>query len=320
MIKEKKRRKKVGIALGSGSARGWAHIGVFKALDEENIQIDYIAGTSIGALVGSVYAEGNIKSLEKFAKSITWKTIISYLDITLPINGLISGKRVSKLLTGYFTSKKIESLNIPFCCVAVDIATGKEVRINSGRIVDAIRSSISIPGIFTPFEKDERCFVDGGVINPLPVNVVMEMGAEIVIAVDLNNYTIDKKKLNIEDSGNQKKIGYENMSITKENRDSQIIQIIEEKYFSIKGSIKNKFNHLAGRKNVQNIFEIIANSTYIMQKKITQCNLSQFKPDILIQPELGSFKLFDFDRAEVAINEGYDKTKQIIVDLKKKIN
>ena len=320
MIKEKKRRKKVGIALGSGSARGWAHIGVFKALDEENIQIDYIAGTSIGALVGSVYAEGNIKSLEKFAKSITWKTIISYLDITLPINGLISGKRVSKLLTGYFSYKKIEALNIPFCCVAVDITTGKEVRINSGRIVDAIRSSISIPGIFTPFEKDKRYFVDGGVINPLPVNVVREMGAETVIAVDLNNYTIDKKKLNIEDSGNQKKIGSENISIIKKNRDSQIIQIIEEKYFSIKGSIKNKFNHLASRKSIQNIFEIIANSTYIMQKKITQCNLSQFKPDILIQPELGSFKLFDFDRAEVAINEGYDKTKQIIVDLKKKIN
>ncbi|MCK4835709.1 MAG: patatin-like phospholipase family protein [Candidatus Aminicenantes bacterium] len=320
MIKEKKRRKKVGIALGSGSARGWAHIGVFKALDEENIQIDYIAGTSIGALVGSVYAEGNIKSLEKFAKSITWKTIISYLDITLPINGLISGKRVSKLLTGYFSNKKIEALNIPFCCVAVDITTGKEVRINSGRIVDAIRSSISIPGIFTPFEKDKRYFVDGGVINPLPVNVVREMGAETVIAVDLNNYTIDKKKLNIEDSGNQKKIGSENISIIKKNRDSQIIQIIEEKYFSIKGSIKNKFNHLASRKSIQNIFEIIANSTYIMQKKITQCNLSQFKPDILIQPELDSFKLFDFDRAEVAINEGYDKTKQIIVDLKKKIN
>jgi len=316
MINNKK-MKKIGIALGSGSSRGWAHIGVLKALKEEDIQIDYIAGTSIGALIGAVYATGNIDSFEDFTRKITWKTVLSYLDVIIPKNGLISGKKIYKLLSEYFGTKTIESLKISYCCTAVDINTGKEIRFKSGSIVNAVRASISIPGIFNPFSYKGKYLVDGGILNPLPVNIVRQMGADIVIAVNLNHQQVNtSKKKHDNSTGKKDKILSGKIDINKD-RNNQIIQIFEKKYKTIRKSIQSKYKGLVSWKNAPNILDIMGNTTYIIQDMIAKNNLILFKPDILIQPALGHLKLLDFDQAEATIDEGYKKTKQVVGDLKK---
>lgn len=311
--------KKVGIALGSGSARGWSHIGVLKALAEEKIKIDYIAGTSIGALVGAIYASGDINSLEKFALGITWKTIVSYLDITLPRNGLISGKKISKLLSEYFSDKTIESLKVPFCSVSVDILNGEEVWIKTGKIIEAVRASISIPGIIIPYKKNKRYLVDGGVLNPLPINVVKDMGAEIIIAVDLNSCLLEKERSLQKNKNIRKEDLKEKIDTKNEKRNNQLIHQIEKGFANLSGSVRSKIKNLKKNNNNPNIFEIMGNTTSVMQNKITQMNLESLSVDFLIQPQLKDFKLLDFDRADVAIKEGYCRTKPILSDLKEKI-
>lgn len=311
-------KKKIGIALGSGSARGWAHIGVLKALDEAGIKIDYISGTSIGALVGAIYAVNGIKKLESFAKKITWKTIVSYIDPVLPRTGLISGKKISKLLASYFGERTIESLEIPFCAISVDILSGSEVKIETGRIVDAVRASISIPGIFNPLVNDGRYLIDGGVVNPLPVDSVIEMGADIIIGVNLNRYVTgrnNKDNLIIEETGQKEK----NLKSQKKRKQNiQIFNRIESEYQHLMDSLKRKKEVEKISAGLPNIFEIIDSTIHIMENRITDINLKEAKPDFLIEPEVGDFRLFDFDRAEEAIEEGYKKTNLIINKIKKK--
>ncbi|MEN8154443.1 MAG: patatin-like phospholipase family protein [Acidobacteriota bacterium] len=311
---------KVGLALGGGSARGWAHIGVLKALDEAGIKINYISGTSIGALVGAVYAVDGIKKLESFAKKITWKTIVSYVDPVLPRTGMISGKRINKLLEEYFGDKEIEDLEIPFTAISVDIQTGNEIKISSGRIVDAVRASISIPGIFTPFVLNKRFLVDGGIVNPLPVDSVMEMGADIIIAVNLNRYVTgrnNRKNLIVKEKGVKEK-NFKDQK--KEKKNIQMFDRIEDKYFDLLDTFRRKKEIEKSATGSPNIFEIIDSTIHIMENRITDINLKEVKPDFLIEPEVGDLRLFDFDRASEAIEEGYKKTASIIPELKNKIN
>lgn len=174
--------EKIGLALSSGSARGWAHIGVVRALAEAGIRVDYVAGTSIGAVVGAVYASGNIDALQEVALQLDWRQIAYFFDVVLPKSGLIDGKKVSAFIRSHVNGINIEELPIPFCAVSTDLATGDEVVIQSGDIIDAVRASISVPGIFTPVKKNGTFLVDGGLVNPVPVSVVRQMGADFVIA------------------------------------------------------------------------------------------------------------------------------------------
>jgi len=184
--------RKIGLALGSGSARGWAHIGVIKALTEVGVRVDYVAGTSVGAVVGAVYASGRIAALEDVVLQLDWKQIASFLDIVFPKSGLIDGNKIADFIRRHVEAKKIEDLPLPFCALATDLATGGEVAIQEGDIIEAVRASISVPGIFTPVRKDDMILVDGGLVNPVPVSMVREMGADFVIAVDLNHDIVGK--------------------------------------------------------------------------------------------------------------------------------
>lgn len=178
------RRPKIGLALGSGGARGFAHLGVIKVLKEEGIPIDLIAGSSMGALVGSFYgAEQDIDRLYKMSKFFRRKY---YLDFTVPKMGFIAGKRVKELIRIFTFGKKLEELKIPVGIVATDIVSGEKVVFTEGPIAEAVRASISIPGIFVPEKINGRLLVDGGVIDRVPVSVVKEMGADVVIAVDVS--------------------------------------------------------------------------------------------------------------------------------------
>lgn len=180
------RRKKIGLALGGGYARGLAHIGVLEVLEREGIPVDIIAGTSIGALVGSLYArQMDAGLLRKQAQKFDLMSMTSLVDLAVPRGGFIGGRRITNLLRRLIGDVKFDDLNIPLACVATDIITGDEVVINEGSVLEAVRASISIPVIFTVVEMQGRYLVDGGLVNPVPVSVVKAMGADIIIAVDI---------------------------------------------------------------------------------------------------------------------------------------
>ena len=180
-------KKKIGLALGSGSARGLAHIGVLRVLKEEDIPIDMIAGTSIGAVVGALYAlRKNITRIEEIADKINWTRLLSLVDLTLPKTGLIGGKRIiawAKSIIG--RDVQFSDLEIPFACVATDIMTGQEIVINEGSVMEAVRASFSIPGLFSVAKREGKYLVDGGLVNPVPISIVKNMGAEFIIAVNV---------------------------------------------------------------------------------------------------------------------------------------
>ena len=187
-------RKKIGLALGGGATRGLAHIGVLAVLEKEGIPIDLIAGTSAGAIVGSLYAQdrdaGQIKEL---ALDLAKHKLAHFIDPSLPKTGLIKGKKIKGLLASFIGDDiRFSDLKIPFACVATDIETGEEIVIDRGSVPEAVRASISIPGIFTVVKRGGRFLVDGGLVNPVPVSVVKDMGADFIIAVNVIPDVIDR--------------------------------------------------------------------------------------------------------------------------------
>ena len=187
MTEQSTHRPKIGLALGSGSARGLAHIGVTRALKDAGIHVDYVAGTSIGAAIGAVYASGKLDSLQDAYLAMDWKKIAYFFDVVFPKSGIIDGKKVADFMRDYVHSENIEDLPLPFKAVATELNSGEEVVLETGDVIEAVRASISVPGMFTPVRRDGRVLVDGGLVNPVPVNVARAMGADIVIAVDINH-------------------------------------------------------------------------------------------------------------------------------------
>jgi len=188
----KSKRPKIGLALGSGGSRGLAHIGIIKALEENNIPIDFIAGTSIGAMVGGFYAAGlGVKKMEDIVLETNWRRIFSLVDPRLK-QGLITGEKVKTFIEGFVDGKRIEDCKIPFVAVATDLKTGEIVILNKGEMAQAIRASISIPLVFQPVEIDGRMLADGGLSAPVPVDIVRAMGADIIIAVNLDKHYHDE--------------------------------------------------------------------------------------------------------------------------------
>lgn len=299
---------KIGLALGSGSARGWAHIGVIRALKEEGIRVDYVAGTSIGAVVGAVYSAGKIDVLEEWVEHLRWRQILSFVDVILPHSGLIDGKKVANLIRKYVPVRNIEELDIPFSAVATNLLSGEEVILKHRDIIEAIRASISLPGIFTPVETNGIILVDGGLVNPLPVSVVRNMGADFVIAVDLNSDVIPEKPAKKSTDTGHSKLSHIKRKLA-EGPASSLLMALESR---VKTPQILKLAHIQrwlDKKSTPDIFEILATSVRIMQAQITRLNLKTFPPDILIQPHVGHINLLGFNRAKETIEEGYKSAK-----------
>ena len=180
------KKPRLGLALGSGSARGWSHIGVLEALAEAGIVPDIIAGCSIGALVGAAAATGKLAELKAFALSLTWREIAKMMDVRLASGGLVEGGEVVAMLCDLGISGPIETARLPYVAVATDLRSGREVWMREGPIETAVRASISLPGIFSPAQRDGHFLVDGGLVNPVPVSAARALGADVVIAVNLN--------------------------------------------------------------------------------------------------------------------------------------
>lgn len=300
---------KVGLALGSGSARGWAHIGVINALTDAGIHIDYIAGSSIGAVVGAVYASGNIGSLEEVVIQLDWKQIVFFLDVVFPKSGLIDGNKIADFIRSHVETKKIEDLPLPFCAVSTDLATGREVVIKKGNIIEAVRASISVPGIFTPARKDDMTLVDGGLVNPVPVSVAREMGADFVIAVDLNHDIVGKKGISetsIPDFGDPAK---ETRTGKSRKRGNKILDGLNKRFKTYNLPAFSQLKQWMAGDQLPNIFEVLVASINIMETQITDTLLKTDPPDLLIRPSLGHLKFLEFHRAKEAIVEGYMETK-----------
>jgi len=306
---------KIGLALGGGSARGWAHIGVIRALNEAGIDIDYIAGTSIGSVVGSVFASGNIKDLEEVAVRLDWKQIAYLFDVVLPKSGLIDGKKVAGFVRNHLRKSNIEELPIPFCAVSTDLDTGHEVVIRKGDIIEAVRASISIPGIFTPVRNNGRILVDGGLVNPVPVSVVREMGADFVIAVDLSHGIVGKKK-SLQDTPHELGVAHsqkdDQQRTEKKNR---ILEALNNRLAAIDFSALSWIKHSKGVEPLPSIFDVITSSINIMEAQISATRLKADPPDLLIQPNLSHIKFLEFNRASEAIAEGHTEAKRQLTKL-----
>jgi len=178
--------KKIGLALGGGAARGLAHIGVLEVLEKEGIPIDMIAGTSAGAAIGALYAQGKDTSqIKNLVADLGWKRLAPLIDLALPKTGFIEGRKIKELLRLIIGDKKFSDLKVPLACVATDIMTGEEVVIDRGSVLEGVRASISIPVIFTVVKWKGRYLVDGSLVNPVPVSVLKQMGADFIIAVNV---------------------------------------------------------------------------------------------------------------------------------------
>jgi NTE family protein len=295
-------KAKVGLALGSGSARGWAHIGVIRALVDAGIEIEYVAGTSIGALVGAAFALNKMDVLEDFARQLDWKQIVSFLDFIFPKSGLIDGKRITDFFRSHVHDINIEEMSLRYCAVATDLVTGSEVVLNQGDLIEAIRASISIPGIFAPVNKSDSFLVDGGLVNPVPVSVARDMGADYVIAVNLNHSITDERSTKSIQAVTSSMID----QIGKSTRQkSGLGQALSGRLNEFNSPALSQVSQWMRSNPAPSIFDVLTTSINIMEVQVTTTGLAANPPDLLIQPKLRDIRFLEFHRAEEAIAEGY---------------
>ena len=289
---------RIGIALGSGSARGWAHIGVLQALAELGIKPNIVAGSSIGALVGAAYASDQLDDFERIVKKLNWKDIVRYLDMSIMGGGLIQGDKLTKFFRQHVKEIDIQALPRHFAAVATELQSGREIWFQSGSILDAVRASVALPGLFTPFKQNNRWLVDGGIVDPVPVSLCKAMGAEIVIAVSLNDGIMGKYGRNNHNELATKQTINENESALWGRISEQLGRTLMDK--------KNLLlARLFGENlNSPGLIEVLAGSIHIMQDRITRSRMAGDPPDILLAPRLNQLGLMEFDRGTMAIEEG----------------
>ena len=296
----KSKPHKIGLALGSGSARGWAHIGVIRQLAEAGIEPDIISGTSIGALVGGAYCSGKLDILEDWVLQLTKMAIAKNLDINIfSGGGAIKGKRLFDFFREQIGDVAIEDLSKPFAAVATDLATGREVWLQKGSLMDAVRASLALPGLFTPAEIDGQWLVDGALVNPVPVSLCRVLGADFVIAVNLNgelfrnDRLISPKKLPEKDEDDEEPVS----SLTARIR-QQTNQFLSHLFES--------------NNNTPGLLDVLTSSLNIMQDRITRSRMAGDFPEVMIIPKLSDIGLMEYYRAEETIEEGRASIKRAL--------
>ena len=329
--------KTVGLALGCGASRGWAHIGAIEALLEEKIPINFIARCCVGAYVGALYAAGSLESLKTFVLKMDGKKVFSYFDVVFPRSGLLNGtKRVRELFSMHTDVTDFSQLCVPLTMVATDLKTGDKVVLKYGSLLDSLRATMSIPGLFAPARIKGRFLVDGGLVDPVPVGIARAMGADVVVAIDLAGGLSSRKikkytplpapprppRLNrhpdLPDIGKGavEEAVIESSDDLPETRDD-LLQKLSDYYATAENSFKTKISELFRRESdIPDIIETVMSSISIMQGRIARINLAVDPPDILIQPRLGELKMMDFDQVEHVIEEGYIAVKEKIEDIR----
>jgi NTE family protein len=299
MTKQSINQPKIGLALGSGSARGWAHIGVIQALSKLGIKPDIVAGSSIGAFVGAAYASNKIDELAYWVNTLTWKNILNYIDLTIVGGGFIEGEKLIEFARSHIEENSIELLPRQFGAVATELNTGREIWFQKGDLLEAVRASIALPGVFTPVKVDGRWLVDGGLSNPVPVSLCRAMGADVVIAVNLNGDIVGKHtRKNNHQKQNSDNTSNNNENSLKDRISSQIANSFQEQ--------KEIFlTRLFGDElDSPGLVEVTMSSINIMQDRLTRSRMAGDPPDIIMSPQLSYLGLMEFDKAAIAIEEG----------------
>ena len=307
---------RIGLALGSGAARGWAHVGVIRGLLAAGIVPEVVVGSSSGALVGAMYAAGRLDEFEAWGRALDWRQVVGYFDLTLR-GGVIKATRLLDELAAGLPVARIEDLALPFACVATDLASGRETWLRRGTLLDALRASFAVPGLIAPVRIEERWLIDGGVANPVPVSLCRAMGADTVIAVDLNTALLGRRlRGKPAASGTQ-------ATAPVEPPAGEVEAPVEEPVAT--GRLRTALDALVAdlRRRVNpgapagdprpSIYEVLAQSLNIMQVRITRSRMAGDPPELLVTPRLSDFGLLDFDRAGEAIAEGERAVAQALV-------
>ena len=287
-------RPGVALALGGGAARGWSHIGVLRAMDEAKLPVNMIAGTSIGALVGGCYLAGKLDALEDFARSLTPRRIVGLLDLSLRGSGLISGIKLAERMEEHLGGVRIEQLRAPLVCVACEITTGHEIWLKRGPLIDAVRASYALPGIFEPVRIGKRILVDGALVNPVPVPVCRAFEAQAVVAVNLSSDMYGRgtvvQDLRIEDRP------LEPIHVRASDGLGSVVVAKLASALGVTGVMVEAFN--------------------IIQDRIARSRLAGDPPDFSIYPRVGRIGLAEFHRADEAIELGYAAAMDAVPRLK----
>jgi len=279
--------KKISLVLGSGGARGYAHIGVIEELEKSDYEIASISGSSMGALIGALYACGKLQEYKDWVLSLDFIDVAKLLDLSLSKTGFIQGEKVFKVIEEMIGDVMIEDLPITYTAVATDLIRQKEVWIQEGKLLDAIRASIAIPTVFTPKKLGKRFLVDGGVLNPLPIAPTISDNTDMTIAVSLNVITPKKYNIDTKKKSKKKKKGFEKIFFDIEKRVQKLFPDDSE----------NKFDEMG-------MFEIMGQTIDIMQNAIIECKMAGYTPDMIIGIPNDVCGFYEFDRASEIIEIG----------------
>ena len=293
---QQQQQPRIGLIQGSGAARGWSHIGVIRALEKAGIKPDLVCGTSIGALVGAAYAAGELDRFEAWVKTLRVKDILSFMDIHLS-GGMLKGERLMEFFRRHFVDCPIEELPLPYGAVATALHNGAEIWLRSGSITDAVRASIALPGLFSPVWHENSILVDGGLVNPVPVSLARAMGADILIAVDLNAKLMGRH------------LTQDTAVTAPTGSASTWLQSLQQNL----GSWMPESGPRAPR--LPSMLDVMASSINIMQVRITRSRMAGEPPDLLIAPNLATMGLMDFHMAEASIQEGMRATEVMLPQL-----
>jgi NTE family protein len=306
-------RPRLGLALGSGSARGWSHIGVIDALHEAGIEPDVVCGTSMGALVGGAYVAGELDALRQWAETATWREIVALVDVRLTGGGVVGGHLVTGFLNRFGMTKAIEACAKPFAAVATDLVTGREIWFETGLLAEAVRASISLPGIFGPVRSGEKWLVDGGLCNPVPVSVCRALGAEIIIAVNLNGDLMGRRFQSEPDQP------------AAAAPPPVPVEFITRMLGQLPAGFREQAAQMASGllshgPASPGYFEVLANSINVMQDHITRTRLAGEPPHVMLLPRLRQIGLMEFNRAREAIAEGRTCVEQALPIIRRLIH
>jgi len=307
------RRPVIGLALGGGAARGFAHIGIVRTLLAHGITPDVVVGTSIGAVVGGAYVTGHLDTLEEWARGLHPRNVLGYLDIRLNGSGLIGGEKLAAQLEAAMGGVLIEDLPVKFATVATEVRTGHEIWLTHGRLVQAMRASYALPGIFSPVLIGDRWLVDGALVNPVPVSAARALGAEIVIAANLSSDVFTHSTTIYSHGQPADVVAAGDPPATEAAAPKRRFG----KFFSPERTMKREFFGGGGRPGISTV---MVDAFNIMQDRITRARLAGDPPDLLISPRVGDIGWFDFHRASDLIAHGVRAAERAIDSIQEAIH
>lgn len=307
------KHKRVGLALGSGGARGWAHLGVLQALREKDIPVECVAGTSMGALVGTFVAAGREQVLREVAQNMDWKRLRQFFwEVSLSRSGLTDGKRLLEEAHKLLGLREFRELDLPFRAVATDLNTGGEVVLSSGNLLQALRASISIPGVFSPVYVGRRLLVDGGLVNPVPVNVARAMGAQVVIAVDVSQEIAPERALAVRKEPEPVRGPLVLPKEKAEEERSGAAKTLDNFFAEIERKARRLRASVVGASAKPAVIDVLLRSVRITEAQIARSRRLVEPPDVLIEPKVGGIGTLEFQRGPEAMAAGYVAAMQAL--------